>query len=222
MLPTTHRKKVGLNNQSNPNHSIPKKKTEKFLKWLLNFYPRQCYYTVIIVIVVASCHLSTCIPHTAKASRCPFKCWMSSREAVNTNFYNLWFDLTGNRALVYRFSRRRSVHSTTDRLNYPMVTLTNNNILTLTTIIIMMTAFNWNNNQVKAFIKLAVIRRSVYELAGPIFAPLSLGNTIPFEEILLRRRTVGNTEFDFDRSEIWTSDLLLHRRTRYLSTNWPV
>ena len=30
-------------------------------------------------------------------------------------FYCLWFDPTGNRTRVYRFSSRRSIHSTTDR-----------------------------------------------------------------------------------------------------------
>ena len=35
---------------------------------------------------------------------------------MNTNFYSLWFDPTGNRNRVYRFSGRRSIHSTTDRL----------------------------------------------------------------------------------------------------------
>ena len=35
---------------------------------------------------------------------------------MNTNFYSLWFDPTGNRTPVYRFSSRRSIHSTTDTL----------------------------------------------------------------------------------------------------------
>ena len=64
----------------------------------------------------SSCHLPTCLPHTVEASQCPFNCWMSSRKAVNTNFYNFWFDQTGNRTRVYRFSSRRFIHSTTDRL----------------------------------------------------------------------------------------------------------
>ena len=64
----------------------------------------------------SSCHLPICLPHTMEASHCPFNCWTSSREAVNTNFYSLWFDSTGNRTRVYRFSSRRSIHSTTDRL----------------------------------------------------------------------------------------------------------
>ena len=66
----------------------------------------------------SSCHLPTCLPHTIEASHCPFNCWTSSREAVNTNFYSLWFDSTGNRTRVYRFSSRRSIHSTTDRYRY--------------------------------------------------------------------------------------------------------
>ena len=35
-------------------------------------------------------------------------------KLVSTNFYSLWFDPTGNRTRVYRFSSRRSIHSTTD------------------------------------------------------------------------------------------------------------
>ena len=52
----------------------------------------------------SSCHLPTCLPHTAETLHCPFNCWTSSREAVNTNFYILWFELSGNRTLVYYFS----------------------------------------------------------------------------------------------------------------------
>ena len=37
---------------------------------------------------------------------------------MNTNFYTLWFDLTGIRTRVYRFSSRRSIHSTTDQLKH--------------------------------------------------------------------------------------------------------
>ena len=32
---------------------------------------------------------------------------------MNTNFYSLWCDPTGNRTRVYRFSSRRSIYSTT-------------------------------------------------------------------------------------------------------------
>ena len=34
---------------------------------------------------------------------------------MNINFYSLWFDPTENRTRVYRFSSRRSFHSTADR-----------------------------------------------------------------------------------------------------------
>ena len=42
---------------------------------------------------------------------------------MNTNFYSHWFDPTGNRTRVYRFSSRRfssrrSIHSTTDRIDF--------------------------------------------------------------------------------------------------------
>ena len=36
---------------------------------------------------------------------------------MNTNFYSLWFDPTGNRTEPFQtFSSRRFIHSTTDRL----------------------------------------------------------------------------------------------------------
>ena len=38
-------------------------------------------------------HLFTTI---GEASHCPFNCRTSTREAVNTNFYSLWFDLPEN------------------------------------------------------------------------------------------------------------------------------
>ena len=43
----------------------------------------------------------------------------AERQAIklNTNFYSFWFDPTGNRTRVYRFSNRRSIHSNTDWLN---------------------------------------------------------------------------------------------------------
>ena len=37
---------------------------------------------------------------------------MLSREAVNTNFYSLWFDPTANRTRVHRFSSIRTIFST--------------------------------------------------------------------------------------------------------------
>ena len=76
-----------------------------------------------------SCHLPTCLPHTAEASHCSFNCWTSSREAVKTNLYCLWFDPTGNRTRVYRFSSRRSIHSTTDRLSWATRNIVMNPIL---------------------------------------------------------------------------------------------
>ena len=36
---------------------------------------------------------------------------------MNTNFYRLWFDLTGNRTRVYRFSSKCFIRSITDRIN---------------------------------------------------------------------------------------------------------
>ena len=53
---------------------------------------------------------ATCLPLTAEAPHCPFNCWTSSREAVNTNFYSLWFDPTGNQTWVYCFSSRCFSH----------------------------------------------------------------------------------------------------------------
>ena len=37
---------------------------------------------------------------------------------MNINVYSLWYDPIGNRTQVYRFSSRRSIHSTTDRLKH--------------------------------------------------------------------------------------------------------
>ena len=37
-------------------------------------------------------------------------------EVVNAKFYGFWFDLTGNRIQVYRFSSRRSIQSTANWL----------------------------------------------------------------------------------------------------------
>ena len=79
------------------------------IKWLFGFR--------------SSCHmrhaqLPTRVPtHTVEALHCLVLFWASSRKAVNVNFYNLWFDPTGNQTRVYRFCSRRSIHSTTDRLN---------------------------------------------------------------------------------------------------------
>ena len=48
-----------------------------------------------------------------------------SREAVKINFYRVWFDPTGNRTRVYRFSNRRFIHLTTDRFNIAITLLYN-------------------------------------------------------------------------------------------------
>ena len=61
--------------------------------------------------------LEPCALDSTSASYCPFNCWTSSREAVNTNFYSIWFDPTGNRTRVYRFSSRPSIHLTTNRFS---------------------------------------------------------------------------------------------------------
>ena len=39
------------------------------------------------------------------------------QKAVNTNFYSPWFDPTGNRTHVYRFSSRRFIRLNTGPLN---------------------------------------------------------------------------------------------------------
>ena len=53
-----------------------------------------------------------CLPYTMVALHCLFNYWMSSWEAIITKFYILWFDSTGNRTQVFRFSSICSVHST--------------------------------------------------------------------------------------------------------------
>ena len=47
----------------------------------------------------------------------PFNAERQAGEAVNTNFCSLWFDPTESRTQVLRLSSKRSIHSTTDRLN---------------------------------------------------------------------------------------------------------
>ena len=65
--------------------------------------------------VLESSQAATCLPHTAEASPCTFNCWTSSKEAVITNFYSVWFDPTGTGTRVYRFSSRCSIYSNIDR-----------------------------------------------------------------------------------------------------------
>ena len=47
-------------------------------------------------------------------------------KLVNTNFHSVWFDPTGNRTRVYHLSSRRSIHSTTDRVNLTSLTSVGN------------------------------------------------------------------------------------------------
>ena len=56
-----------------------------------------------------------CLLHMVEALHCLFNCWTSSHDAVNTNFYSLWFVPTRNRTRINRFSSRRSVYMTTYR-----------------------------------------------------------------------------------------------------------
>ena len=56
------------------------------------------------------------------------------------------------------------------------------------------------------------------EFAKPTSASLRHGNTASFEEMLQQWLHCAQ----FDRPEIWTSDLPLQRRARYRSTNWLV
>ena len=69
-----------------------------------------------LLVFESSCYLPTCLLHTVEASHCPFNCWTSSRKKLNSNFYSLCFDSTGNRTHVYLFSNKRSIHSITDWL----------------------------------------------------------------------------------------------------------
>ena len=79
-----------------------------------------------LLVIESSCHLS--ITHGGGFTLSLYNCWRSSKEAVNTKFYSLWFEPAGNGTGVYRFSivtniifsdygfsSRRSIHSTTDR-----------------------------------------------------------------------------------------------------------
>ena len=91
----------------------------------LHFYPPSCLGQDAAKIRSSICppvYHSHLLPHTVEASYCPFNSWTSSRKAVNTNFYGLWFDPTGNRTRVYRFSSRRSIHLNTDHYDYDQLT----------------------------------------------------------------------------------------------------
>ena len=75
-------------------------------------------------------------------------------------------------------------------------------------------------NQIKSFIILAVVRRSVQRVCRAHFRVIA-----PRQHRSYRRNVVAIPSrwqhcVWFDRPEIWTSDLPLQRRTRYRSTNW--
>ena len=66
----------------------------------------------------SSSQAATCPPvyHTRRRLHTvPLIAERQTGKFVNTNFYRLWFDPTGNRTRVYHFSSRRFIHSTTDR-----------------------------------------------------------------------------------------------------------
>ena len=67
-----------------------------------------------LLVFELNCHLLTFPPHSVEPSNCPFNCWTSSREAVNTNFYCHWFDSSGNLTQVYRFRSACSLLSNSD------------------------------------------------------------------------------------------------------------
>ena len=50
-----------------------------------------------------------------KASHCPF---VTERQTGKLGIlvFSLWFDLAGNQTRIYSFGRKRTIHSTTDRL----------------------------------------------------------------------------------------------------------
>ena len=64
-----------------------------------------------------------------------------------------------------------------------------------------------DQNQIKYFIILAVLRHSVYRVDGPISESLRLGNTAPFEEMSQRWRAVSNTASDLTSPRFETRNL---------------
>ena len=44
-----------------------------------------------LLVFESRCHLSTCPPHTWKASRCPIYRWTSIKHDANTNYCRPWF-----------------------------------------------------------------------------------------------------------------------------------
>ena len=73
----------------------------------------------------SSSQAATCPPvyHTRRRLRTVPS--IVEHQAVNTDVYSPWFDPTGNRTRVYRFSSRRSIHSTTDRFGRAKIVVGN-------------------------------------------------------------------------------------------------
>ena len=175
-----------------------------------------------------------------KTSHHLFNCWTSSREAVNTNFYSLCFDLTGNQTRFYRCSSRHSTHSTTDRLKL-------NNFHDLINIVWLMQlylhitrkrrrCYPWTYHmgviifqvfifsvniwlQVKSFLILVVTPKRVASMKGrPVSASLHPAAT----QLLSKKCRSGGESLQhcigFGRPGIWTLDLPLRRRRRYRLT----
>ena len=78
------------------------------------------------------------------------------------------------------------------------------------------------SNQIKSFIILAILRRSVKRVCGAHLRVIGPGQHSSFWRNVAAVASRWQHCVRFDRPEIWTSDLPLQRRTRYRSTSWPV
>ena len=70
-----------------------------------------------VSVIESSCHLPTCPSHAVEALHCLFG--IADRQAgkLSVPIFGIFgFDPTGNQTRVYRFSSRRSIYSTTDRV----------------------------------------------------------------------------------------------------------
>ena len=67
-----------------------------------------------------------------------------------------------------------------------------------------------------------VLRRTVLRVGGAHFLVITPEQHSFFQRNVAAVASCWQLCFWFDRPEIWTSDLLLQRRARYRSTNWPV
>ena len=77
-----------------------------------------------------------------------------------------------------------------------------------------------NKSQIKSFIILAVLRRSVRRFYGAHLRVIAPGQHRSFWRNVAAVASRWQHCAQFDRPEIWTSDLPLQRRTRYRSTKW--